>query len=291
MCKINVFYLLSEAGRKENIKNGRDGLHLQCLSLTSTPELLKVATVAEDGSVYIGLNVQVGIANDSCCNCENCAEHCIQYECDSDNKKFTIMPFAITNYILDNVGGDIKIIEVKERIEYPNFLTEETVMEEIGKFEKQQKKLAKIEKALNKQRKEIEEQRKQIEVEFNEEMKKWIEENGSEHLQLSYKLNYGCTELYVKERAKDECPGYTVQLEEYLEVPNSLLSKNPSFEHLKEVSNLIDHGVNAKIITIAQHQEEQEIQEEQSIQENQNMKFKDAIIITGYLGKYSLIKY
>ena len=286
MSKINVFYLLNEEGRKEDILNGKDGQYLQHLVIESTPELLRIATVDPDGSIYLGLNVEARVATAADLNGEEFieSERFKQYEYDFEGKKFIIDNCSIVDYVLEKVGNEYDVLEVLDSIEYPRTFTEESIIEEIEKFEKKQKKLARIEKNLKKQLEEINAAQKQKEVVFEEEKKNWIEINGSEHLKLSAKLNYENIELYPTERAKAEYPEYILHLEDiHEEVLKDTISANPSFESLKEVADLIDKGIDAKVINVDHFEKDDD---DQIV----NICKKEAIIIVGYLGKFMLIK-
>lgn len=147
------------------------------------------------------------------------------------------------------------------------------------KNEQRQREAEELEKKKREEKEKIKQEKERI----IKERKAWIEQYGSEKLKLALELGYECEKDYVYERAKKEFPDFTL---DYFNNGCWEKTDNPSFEALKEVKELIEKGYNAYVAEI-----ERFPYDEDNDSEDDNGDIEgEAIVISGYLGKYDLVK-
>jgi len=104
----------------------------------------------------------------------------------------------------------------------------------------------------------------------------WIETHGSAHLRRASLHGYNCQRRYVTERAALELPGYELDFDDRAEWKSRTC---PTEEALDEVDRLKELGHTASVVWLSEADDLDEGDE------------REAIVVSGYLGKYTLLRY
>jgi hypothetical protein len=127
-----------------------------------------------------------------------------------------------------------------------------------------------------------------LKVQAEEEKQVWIEQNGSERLQLAHSLGYECHRLYVLERAAIEAPDYILDLDNNA---HWFEQRNPSLQSLKLEQGLRNQGKEVQIVWLIRYPDGSEPYEDDDDEEGDEGDDKcEALVIRKYLGHYNLIK-
>lgn len=165
-------------------------------------------------------------------------------------------------YWLGNLPGDLEgYAEVKEAS-----LRQKQRCEEIGRRRDQE--------ALEKKARE-EEAARAAREKARSEMLSWIEAHGSDHLRRASKGGYGCTRMYVRERAALEYPGFEVDFDDIAGWKERV---GPSLEAL-EVAEKWD----AKVVWLTSPAYATGDEDEDS------WGAREAVVVEDFLGKYDLV--
>lgn len=282
--KARIRYLLNEEGRKKSLLSGGNGKELQEIECNATPEIIELARVDEDGNIYLDIGAEIydefvfySIVVDY--KLENSWPSCVVVEEVRGKKRFN-EPQTVEQ-LIEWEKNRLKHIKEKKAVleEQKKVLEKEYEEKERIKNEQRQREAEELEKKKREEEEKIRQEKEQI----MKERKAWIEQYGSEKLKLALELGYECEKDYVYERAKKEFPDFTL---DYFDNGCWEKTDNPSFEALKEVKELVDKGYNAYVAEI----ETFPYDEDNDSGDDNNDVEGEAIVISGYLGKYDLVK-
>lgn len=242
MAKAKIFYLLSEAGRKDSILKGGNGKELQIIEAEITPEIVMLSNVKPDGEVWL----PVGCG--------------INYKGEID-----IYKYPVTRYYVSDIGEP----HLKEERKATYFDSIQTVdqliawkknrlasLERSKQQAEEELKIALEEYRLNKEKeaqekaehsaKEAEEKQKREAEKAKREQEKadWIRKHGSQYLKDCLELGVKANLEYVVERAALEFPGYTVDYANNAQWDEKF---SPSPEALAELKGFADLTLKLKL--------------------------------------------
>ena len=93
----DIYYLLSEKGRKDSIKKGGNGKIIQCLTVDITDELLKYCSVYENGKAILVVGFE---GNDFAKKCLNIGPN--RYSKLEDIDEYSPYPIEY-NFVIDHI--------------------------------------------------------------------------------------------------------------------------------------------------------------------------------------------
>lgn len=284
MAKAKIFYLLSEAGRKDSLLKGGDGKELQVIETEATPEIIELAQVLPDGQIW--LPVGCGIERWS----------------GKPNSDYPIMNYKLyTGYyekphltaetkltLFDTVQTVEKLIEWEKNrlanVERSKQELQDKLQAAIAKYEEEQAKREAARKAREEELKEIERKREAEKEAREKERAEWIKQYGSDYLKDCLELGVSANLEYVVERAAMEFPGFTV---DYTDNANWERRFSPSHEALEELKALRNAGVeDSDIFWLTRPAKVRDEDDD----DDYDFEPCEAIIIRNYLGKYDLVK-
>lgn len=128
--------------------------------------------------------------------------------------------------------------------------------------------------------------RAQAEREAAEQEKaRWISEHGSDYLRKAHTEGYDCQRRYVAERAAAELPGYALDFDDAAEYKDRACPSEDALDEAIEANKLLAQmgqaSAEARVVWLTREIEDDEWDEYEP---------REAVVIEGYLGRYTLIK-
>lgn len=111
----------------------------------------------------------------------------------------------------------------------------------------------------------------------------WIDEHGSEYLRKAVGAGYSCQRQYVTERVALELPGFAVDFADRVETKSRAC---PSERRLDESLALIAGGHQALVVWLTR----EPVEPVEPAEYDEPAEEREAIVIDGYLGRYTLVK-
>jgi FMN phosphatase YigB (HAD superfamily) len=287
MAKAKIFYLLSEAGRKDSIKKGGDGKAFQVIETDVTPEILELAKVTDDGQVLLAVGCAVDYKGE---------------------RKAYDFAYPIQDYemVQSSVFEEPRIKPVLKEVFFDTVQTsEQLIAHEKARLERIAKNKAEVEKAVQEamlvykanqaQRalekaaleKEKAERKAAIEAEkaaFEKDRRDWILAHGSAYLRDCLEMGIKANLEYVVERAELEFPDFTV---DYADNARWEEKFSPSPEALSELKELRKKDIDAEIVWLTSPAKERT---DDDCYYEQGFDPCEAILIRNFLGRYCLVK-
>jgi len=283
MAKAKIYYLLSEAGRKDSLLKGGDGREIQMIEADITPEILKLAKVNKTGEVELYL-------------CKlNSNKTSTDFPGPTQGYKvepasFNSKPYIAEdryNIFFDSVQTAAQLIKHDiQRIAGLDTSRKQAELDLIPILEEYRKNKSKEEENI-KAFKKAEEAKKLAmiaEKAVREKRRRaWILAHGSQYLRDCLELNVMANLEYVVELVEFEFPGYTVDYAENIDWEEKF---SPSVEALSELKRVRGLRFNCEIVWL---------KSPALVRKDDDNCYhvyepREAVVITDYLGKYTLVK-
>jgi hypothetical protein len=217
-----VYYLLSEAGRKQSLLQGGDGREEQVIETPVTPELLELTTVDRNGNVSLMLGVEFNIFHPSGAPVAiaTSMEITTMYELDepriSEHFERTCfdLPQSADQLIAWESTRRLRLVkeaeELKPALSKAVEAYKATCREREAK--QSQERIKRMSEDAEQQAKAAEHEREKAEAKaaYEADRVAWVEANGSDRLKIGLHLNYNINHVYVEDRAGIEHPGFMV---------------------------------------------------------------------------------
>lgn len=265
-------YRLNQEGRKASLLAGGNGQEIQEIVADLTPEILDLATVRPDGQPVL----EVGF--NSTCELDTRPIACFRKPGWTWHAERGPHYFSAPQTVQSLIAWE------KARLErLAHAKTDPANLAEIARLEEA---WAKRQEEDEKRRKEMLERAAAIKAaqqRREEEKSGWIEAHGSDHLRRAHALGYDCQRRYVTERAAREFPGWVVDFDDCADWRERSC---PSAEALRVVEELINRGLNAKVVWLTAPPYKRDPEEEYY----EPFEAREAVVILGYLGSYTLVK-
>lgn len=285
MKKAKLFYLLSEAGRKDSILKGGDGNKFQTIEVEVTPEIISLSKVNEDGEVWLPVGCS-GVISENSYNapvsefkiCERKGIGWLSEPYIGEVKKnvyFDTLQTAeqLISYEKNRIARlNVSKMKAEEKLKSAMKVYEKKVADYKAKEGKEKaEELAKSE-AMKAEKKAREKERTE-----------WINVYGSQYLKDCLEMNVKANLEYVVERAAMEHPGFIV---DYADNASWQEKMSPSLETLEDLKKLKAAGVDAEIVWLTSPARVRNSEDD----EDYAFESCEAIHIKNYLGIYDLIQ-
>lgn len=328
MKKCNVYYLLSEEGRKKSLLSGGNGKKLQVIEADLTEVLLEKANVDDDGNVTVSFGMENYRRDDSWTNEivtdlnilePKISKYYKKFGFTASNGKIYYTEYNHENLVMFEIEkGSIK--EVKKVVHFDEPMSVDVLIkwdnERIETLKNKEKMLKEELDRLYKE-KEIELENMKCIIEEENEKRKNSFINRIENKIKEDKERERKSEMYKKEKAawinkngseklkKAYKLGYDCQRSYVLErsgieFPEYIVDfnntahfkerVNPSLEALEEVEELLDKGYDAEIVWLTDKPTNDVNDDDEDYYDNY-FNPREAIRIKNYLGGYDLYKF
>ena len=283
--KVQITYLLSQAGRKASVLAGGDGKETQTVEADVTPELLDLAHVNREGKIILDLTgkivvdieigsgyVRPGLREIKGRTVDNVYDG--QYRFDAPQTAEQLVAWE------RNRRAHLAAKEADLQPELEKRIAEFDAAQEKREATRAAEK-ALIEEANRDHKAKLAAEKAQREQEKAD----WITAHGSDYLKRATALDYNCQRQYVTERAEQEIPGYLLDFDEDAVWKDRSC---PSEEALADAEALIGAGHDAKVVWLTR-------MPMRALYGDEDYSFDDepdpreAIVVSGYLGKYTLV--
>ncbi|MDQ7789586.1 MAG: hypothetical protein RDU41_05965 [Clostridia bacterium] len=277
-----ITYLLSEAGRKASILAGGDGQEKQAMETPVTPELLELAYVQQDGSVYLNIAT------------ETYTKSSIQ-EIKVENRSTAPgwsweQKYVVQHFDAPQTAGALIAWEKARRERVEAATTHPANLAEIARLEAEyaRREAERNERDAKRtaEAKAKEDAAKAKRERLDAEKAVWIEANGSDHLQRAFKLGYDCQRLYVTERAAVELPDFTVDFDDHAVWKSRSC---PGEDALEIVEKLIADGHEARCVWLTYPPYKLTEPDYYNPEPPEEYEHREAVVIERYLGKCNLV--
>ncbi|MEW5952608.1 MAG: hypothetical protein AB1815_02460 [Bacillota bacterium] len=281
--KVQIKYLLSGQGRKNSILAGGDGKELQTLEVDITPQLVELGNVTQLGDVMLNVGFRLP-------SWKKAAE-----QVDLEKK---VLQSGYSPGWYWNTKSSIFHFDTPQTPEA--LLTwEQARVSGLTATESDPENLAKIaafEAAYAERQARDEAARaKQLarEEAFRAERQAreaekaaWIAAHGSDYLKRAAALGYDCQRQYVTERAAREVPGFILDFHDRAEWKSRAC---PSEEALGQVEALLEQGFQAEVVWLTRPADAEP--DNENFDPYQGFEPCEAVVVSNYLGKYTLVCY
>lgn len=268
-----IYYLLSEAGRKQSLLQGGDGREEQVIEASTTPQLLELATVGGNGDVTlrIGYVTPRGWGYNSAsavgAECKKNSDGEWVYLEQTVEVRFDI-PQTIDQLIAWEKYRQSLLAAAKA--EYDSHTSENEAVRTKKEAEHAERKAKMDAEAAERKRQEA-----GARAAYEADRTTWVEANGSDYLKTALQLGYNVNRTYVEDRAAAEHPGFVVDYRDEYSWRERI---NPSDAALKYVAALVDSGIDAEVVWLT------------DVPGDDEFEACEAIVICEYLGRYDLVK-
>jgi hypothetical protein len=289
---VKVVYGLSEAGRKENILRGGNGKEIQYINIPANEQLIRLSKVDSEGNVVLVVAIPTwGIMKEythdlsRVVTVNNSTPH-YHYTCYSSEKDRygKIIEYKLTLFdTTQTIESILKLYEEAEEKKAELLVELEKInAQEIVEIQKQKEAKA-IREEEEKRLKEERAAKEQSEKEGRAiEKSNWINKYGSQYLKDCLELGQYAHKEYILERAKFEFPEFEI---DYNNDANWEQKYSPSQTALDMLKELRKTCKLCDVVWLTR-----DVYGKRIYDKDENPSGHEAIAISGFLGKYDLIK-
>lgn len=294
--KAQIRYLLSGQGRKASVLAGGDGRELQTLEVDITPQLVELGEVSVLGDVRLHVGFwssawvkefhpsQVGLKRVVTHSFEAPGWH---WSTDTGIHYFDTpqTPEALLAWEQARVSALAAAESDPETLAKIAAFEAAYAERKAGEMAARAERQARDEAARAKQLAREEAFRAERQAREAEKAA-WIAAHGSDYLKRAAALGYDCQRQYVTERAAREVPGFILDFHDRAEWKSRAC---PSEEALGQVEALLEQGFQAEVVWLTRPADAEP--DNENFDPYQGFEPCEVVVVSNYLGKYTLVCY